>query len=134
MGKAKWMLCVLAWITPFSLAGGTGQNDERNEVEKLSILYAGYPGGPREKAWLDFLGQWFENVESISLKDLDAKAASRSDVVVADWTTRYKDGSYNSEHPRHDTSLGKDFSRPIIMVSGVGAELTREMNLKTDWL
>ena len=113
------------------VAGDVAESTER---EDLSILYAGYPGGPRAKAWTDFLRQWFSKVESIDLRKLNGRSAADFDVVVADWTSRYKDGSYNTSAPRHNNSLGKDFTKPIIMISAVGAELTRTMQLKTDWL
>ncbi len=126
-----WLLAVVVACRPVAFAEDVVRSAER---EDLSILYAGYPGGPREKAWIDFLRKWFSKVESIDLRKLSGRSAAAFDVVVADWTSRYKDGSYNSGAPSHNNSLGKDFTKPLIMISAVGAELTRRMRLKTDWL
>lgn len=125
-----WLLVGAILCGPRALAGDgiPGGRDD------LSILYAGYPGGPREKAWVEFLRKWFSKVESIDLKKLDVRSAADFDVVVADWTSRYTNGRYTGGAKKHNTSLGKDFTKPIIMISAVGAELTRRMKLKTDWL
>lgn len=127
---AVWLLAGTTLSCPIARA------DDRipREREDLSILYAGYPGGPREKAWTEFLKRWFSKVESIDLRKLSVRSAADFDVVVADWTSRYENGRYNPGAERHNTSLGKDFTKPIIMIGAVGAELTRRIKLKTDWL
>jgi len=133
MRRAKWSICSLVLITALSPIAGAKESAAEGSNE-LAILYAGYPGGPREKAWLGFLKKSFGKVESIDLRKLDSGAASGFDVVVADWTSRYKDGGYNPDAPKHGCSLREDFTRPIIMIGVVAAELTRSLNLKTDWL
>ena len=90
---------LLVWLLVLFIASGsvTFAGDvavdvaESTERGDLSILYAGYPGGPREKAWTEFLRQWFAKVESIDLGKLNGRSAADFHVVVADWTSRYKD-------------------------------------------
>ena len=126
-----WMLVLVIPSAPFARAE---EISKPAGVGELSVLYAGYPDGPREKAWMGFLAKWFSKVKSIDLRKLNGRSAADFDVVVADWTSRYKNGSYNPDAPKHGNLLGKDFRKPIIMISAVGAELTRTMQLKTDWL
>ena len=100
------------------------------DAADLSILYAGAPGGEREKHFVEFLEQWFPEVHTINLEELDSKAAEAFDVVVADWKPHYQNGTpLNGVDPK--TRLDPDYSKPTICIASVGASICRG---KLDWL
>ena len=101
-------------------------------LKGLSVLYAGDPDSPRTERFTAFLSPWVKRVESISLADLDAEAAAKFDVVVADWHRRYGEGGYQGGAP-HGMKLGRYFKTPVVMVGAVGGELVREWS-KLNWL
>jgi hypothetical protein len=98
------------------------------------VLYAGWPGGSREKAFEPFLKQWFDHVGVISLEKLTTAAAADWDVVIADWGSQYGNDGY----PKRDSqsgpkvSLGDDFTKPIIAMDYVSTALRGPYKL--DWL
>lgn len=100
----------------------------------LKILYAGYPEGSREAAFESFLGEWFDKVGTIHLKDLSMATAADWDLVIADWTSQYGKDGY--EAPEGLTSapanLGDDFTKPVIAMTYVGTQIRRQGKL--DWL
>jgi len=100
------------------------------DATDLSILYAGAPGGEREKHFVEFLEEWFPEVHTISLEELDSKAAEPFDVVVADWKPQYKDGrSLPGAGPK--VHLDPGYSKPTICLASVGAAICGG---KLDWL
>jgi len=100
------------------------------DATDLSILYAGAPGGEREKHFVEFLEEWFPEVHTISLEELDSKAAEPFDVVVADWKPQYKDGrSLPDAGPR--VRLDPGYSKPTICLASVGSAICGG---KLDWL
>lgn len=126
---ASWLGVLFAAIA----AIGDAQAPARDH-EKLagSILYAGYPGGEREHAWVEFLGQWFTRVEAIDLRQLDERTARTFDVVVADWKPRYVGGKYQEDTEKHGKSLPFTYSKPTILIGAIAAEITPR--IKLDWL
>ena len=116
--------------TPPVSAKSQEKSDAFNEATDLSVLYAGFPGGEREKNFVDFLSEWFPEVKTISLEKLNAKSAEGFDVVVADWQPHYKDGKYQSgTDPK--ASLGADYRKPTITIGSVGSVVPGG---KIDWL
>jgi len=99
----------------------------------LKILYAGSPGGFREKAYTSFLHDWFDKVDAIDLRTLSVKAAEPYDVVIADWTSRCGHDGYVEDMSGAGVVLPQDFTKPVIMLSAVGGELTRGRS-KIGWL
>ena len=100
------------------------------DATDLSILYAGAPGGEREKHFVEFLEEWFPEVQTISLEELTSKAAEPFDVVVADWKSQYKDGrSLPDAEPK--VRLDPGYSKPTICLASVGAAICGG---KLDWL
>jgi hypothetical protein len=81
------------------------------DATDLSILYAGAPGGEREKHFVEFLEEWFSEVHTISLEELTSKDAEPFDVVVADWKPRYKDGNSCRASTRRSASMRTTPSR-----------------------
>lgn len=101
-------------------------------AHRFKILYAGSPGGFREGAYVEFLRGWFDVVDAIDLRGLDAAAAAPYDVVLADWRSWYGNDGYPEEHESHDTRLPADFAKPVILIGAVGGELVPES--KIGWL
>lgn len=99
----------------------------------LAILYAGSPGGFRETSYTKFLHEWFDKVDAIDLRKLSVEAAKPYDVVIADWTSRYGKDGYVEDMSGADLVLPKEFTKPVIMLSAVGGELTRGRS-KIGWL
>jgi hypothetical protein len=100
------------------------------DATDLSILYAGAPGGEREKHFVEFLEEWFPEVHTINLEELDSKAAEPFDVVVADWKPQYKDGrSLPDAGP--NVRLDSGYSKPTICLASVGSVICGG---KLDWL
>lgn len=99
----------------------------------LAILYAGSPGGFRETSYTTFLHEWFDKVDAIDLRQLSVKAAQPYDVVIADWTSRYGHDGYAEDMSGAGVVLPEDFSKPVIMLSAVGGEITRGRS-KIGWL
>ncbi len=127
----SWMIlgCFVSW-GPSALAAD--EPLDLGDYQKLSILYAGAPGDERETAWVEFLGQHFAKVGKISLEELSNEAAAGYDVVVADWKSRYVDGEYQSDRG-HRVRLDRSFSKPVIGIGAVGAEIARRTS-KLTWL
>ena len=102
----------------------------KSDATDLSILYAGAPGGEREKHFVEFLEQWFPEVQTISLEALTPKAAEPFDVVIADWKPQYKDGK---SLPDAGPKVHPDpaYSKPTICIASVGSSICGG---KLDWL
>jgi len=101
-----------------------------SDATDLSILYAGAPGGEREKHFVAFLEEWFPEVQTISLEKLDSKAAEPFDVVVADWMPHYENGSYK-EGTDPKAHLDPAYSKPTLCIASVGSVICGG---KLDWL
>jgi len=99
------------------------------------VLYAGWSGGSREKAFEPFLKQWFDTVGVISLEKLSVATAKDYDVVIADWCSQYGNDGYakneNSLSTPH-VELGADFTKPVIAMDFVASSLRNRHKL--DWL
>jgi hypothetical protein len=101
----------------------------------LRILYAGSPGGHREKVFAEFLGRWFDGSGTIPLEELSMATAADYDVVIVDWVSQYGNDGY----PARDNSLfsapirlAPDFTRPIVAMTYVGTQV--RPGQKLDWL
>ena len=99
----------------------------------VAVLYAG-PGGSREKAFTEFLEEWFDEVGVISLKDLSMDSAEGYDVVVADWMSQYGNDGYPEPEGIHPVpvELDDNFTRPVIAMNYVASGL--RSGYKLDWL
>jgi len=96
----------------------------------LSILCAGFPGGEREKNFVEFLASRFPKVATIDLQSLDSNTAVAFDVVVADWKSRCQDGrpiAGSDPQVRRDPA----YSKPTITIGAVGFLVCGG---KLDWL
>lgn len=99
------------------------------------VLYAGWPDGSREKAFAEFLEQWFDTVGILDLAKLTVETARDYDLVIADWGSQYGNDGY----PKRDNSLfsapaklGDDFTKPVIAMDYVASHLRG--GHKLDWL
>jgi hypothetical protein len=102
------------------------------EAKNTKILYAGSPGGSREKAFTEFLKQWFDKVDTLDLRKLNSSSAEPYDVVIADWTSRYGNDGYKKDMNGPSIQLGPKFKKPIVMIGAVGGEIAKHSLL--DWL
>jgi len=105
---------------------------ELGDARALRILYAGVPGDARETAFVEFLREHFESVGSIAVEKLSTATAAGYDVVVADGNRLYPMDPKNPSIDLKSTSLGPDFTRPIVMISAQGG--TIQHHTKIDWL
>jgi hypothetical protein len=101
----------------------------------IRVLYAGWPGGSRERAFDGFLRQWFDQVGICDLAALTAEKAQDFDVVIADWCSQYGNDGY----PKRESSLftapvqlGPEFTKPVLAMDYVSSQLRR--GFKLDWL
>ena len=90
------------------------------DATDLSILYAGAPGGERETHFVEFLEEWFPEVQTISLEALTSKAAEPFDVVIADWMPHYKNGNYE-QGTDAKVHLDPRYSKLTICIASVGS-------------
>jgi len=99
------------------------------------VLYAGWSGGSREKAFEPFLKQWFDTVGVIPLEKLSVATAADYDVVIADWCSQYGNDGYAKNENSLSTpqvALGDDFTKPVIAMDFVSSSLRSRHKL--DWL
>ncbi len=102
---------------------------------KTRVLYAGWPGGSREKAFEPFLKQWFDTVGIIDLEKLSVATAKDYDVVIADWCSQYGNDGYQKREDslfNPHVALGEDFTKPVIAMDYVSSALRGRHKL--DWL
>jgi hypothetical protein len=118
-------MSVRRWITVLSLLGGLSCSpkapdpSELGGHQNLSILYAGFPGSPRESAWAGLLKSCFKKVDTMSLSALDVAKASSYDVVVADWSDLKSD----EDLYKH---LDPSFTKPLVMLGVAGSRLVEK--------
>ena len=101
----------------------------------IRVLYAGWPGGSREKAFKAFLEQWFDRVGILDLKKLSVETAADYNIVIADWGSHHgKDGYWRGAESLFSAkiTLGPEFKTPIIAMGYVGGIIRLEYKL--DWL
>ena len=90
---------------------------------KLRVLYFGQPGSEREKDFVGFLQKHFAKVATADLSGFKEEEARDFDVVILDT------GEMARNMPR--PKISKEFARPIITLGSTGAQLCRELGLKT---
>lgn len=102
------------------------------ENRNLKILYAGSPGGSREKVFKEFLEQWFDHVGVIGMRDLSVKTAEPYAVVIADWESYYGNDGYAGKNASVPATLSPDFTKPVIAMTYVSSRI--RPGQKLDWL
>jgi hypothetical protein len=111
-----------------SAATQTPDADQKAWAEHRAtrVLYAGWPGGSREKVFEAFLKQWFDKVGVIDLEQLSMATAKEWDVVIADWCSQYgNDGYQKRENSLFSPKIEIDdgFTKPIIAMDYVSSSL-----------
>lgn len=103
-----------------------------DEKLPLKVLYAGEPGSAREKEFVEFLDGQFTQIGKVDLRTFKSADAERFDVVIFDWSPRYRDASSMpvQVHPKLDA----DFDRAAVMIGATGGEIGSQQRLKLDWL
>ena len=88
------------------------------------------PAARARHTFLELLDEWFPDVHTISLAELNSESAAEFDVVVADWKPAYDNGEYQDgvEPPR---SLDTAYAKPTVTIGRVGTTLAGG---KIDWL
>ncbi|MHC4712241.1 MAG: hypothetical protein ACYTAN_03085 [Planctomycetota bacterium] len=99
---------------------------DTNDKEDLRILYAGLPGGAREKDFVDFLSQHFAHVEAGDFTRFAGKDAEGFDVVILD----YEGDGRGAPMPE----LSVDYARPTVTVGVPGSHVCSRLNLKLRYL
>jgi len=116
------LFCLFLFLSPALRAQDAPAHEPAAD---LAVLYAGDLETERAEHWIAFLEQWFPDVAAISLNELDQDSAAAYDVVVADWRSRYANGSYASDSSP-SANLPPGFDRPILMIGAVGSEISRD--------
>jgi hypothetical protein len=119
-----------------SLAAAPAQDADAWAPHRTTrVLYAGWPGGAREQAFVPFLKQWFDRVGVISLEKLSVATAKDFDVVIADWGSQYGNDGYPKREgalQMPSVAIGDDFTKPIVAMDYVSTALRGQHKL--DWL
>ena len=104
------------------------------------MLYAGNPGSAREKDFVSFLGEHFQEVGTAHYSKFTEADAEGYDVVLFDWTSIYprdEDGKIKEKFDRLNSptppKLSEDFDRPSILIGAAGGFLAQPLHLKIDW-
>jgi len=119
------LFALLCSSTTFAGPSRSTQDDVRPDVgefRELAVLYAGFPGTARERAFVALLESAFAKVETVELESLDSAQAEGFDVVVADWTDRFEAGRFSGAQDI-DLRLGTDFARPVVMVGALSGRV-----------
>ena len=134
----RWMVPALAgamFLSPARAQEAPGDDAAWAPHRATRVLYAGWPGGSREKLFEAFLKQWFDKVGILDLEKLTMATAKDWDVVIADWCSQYgNDGYQKRENSLYSPKVGIDdgFTKPIIAMDYVSSALRNRHKL--DWL
>ncbi len=88
----------------------------------LRVLYFGQPGSEREKDFVGFLEKHFTKVATADVNGFKEELARDCNVVVLDTGDLGR-----SARPK----ITKEFARPIITIGPTGAQICRDLGLKT---
>jgi hypothetical protein len=114
-----------------SLASGVRAEDHPPKLE-VRVLYAGPEGWPRTKAFAEFLGGHFAKVGTIDPARLSMEAARDWDVVIVDAPGP---DEWRGDSPRIKLAeVGREFTRPTILVGAAGGDVLSRLRIKLDWL
>jgi hypothetical protein len=92
----------------------------------MRILYAGHPGSAREKEFVEFLGNYFTQVQTGDLAKFTNESADGFDVMIFD----YDEQGFNAPQPR----LSQNYARPTVTVGVPGTAIGSQLGLKTGYL
>ncbi len=133
--KATTVLAVGLAVALWQPAGAQTDPDPWSPHRSLKILYAGKQDGHREKVFAAFLGKWFDQSATIPLERLSTTTAADYDLVIVDWVSQYGNDGYPSRDNSlfgAPTTLGPDFTKPMISMTYVSTQVRR--GYKLDWL
>ena len=92
----------------------------------LRLLYAGHPGSAREREFVEFLGQHFQEVKTGDWSRFNGSQATGFDVVILDY-----DGD-GFKVPQ--LSLSPTYTRPTMTLSVAGGLLCGRLQLKPGYM
>ncbi len=99
----------------------------------VSVLYAGEPGTPREKAYVDFLRGRFEKVGTTTPEELLKSNGAGFDVIVADGTVEEAPGNrLKMSGCTKSISFPESWSRPTVLIASAGK--AADKSSKIGWL
>lgn len=110
------------------LVGSALAQESSQDKSPLRILYAGMPDRSRQKDFVSFLSQHFEEVKTVDVLSFEEGQAEGSDVVILD-----KDGIQwggRGGDPLYNLALSEEYSRVTIAVGIPGSFLYDRMKLK----
>lgn len=129
MSRRSWKIAALLALALVAPGAQSAKDKEAlGEAKKLKILLACKRGTDREQKFGQFLARYFGKVVPIGLDQLTDKAAEGYDVVVADWERRYAHGDFQ-DHKKPKLKIPEGFSRPVVMVGMVAAEIQRHTKI-----
>jgi hypothetical protein len=118
---------VLALLAPMlCIMGAVLAQNPSSEKINLKLLYAGQPGSPREKDFVQFLSQRFTDVRTTDLAKFTDDQANGRDVVLFD----YEGDGFKAPRP----NLSKNYARATVAIGVVGAFICDKQGLKTGYL
>lgn len=101
-------------------------------AKHLKVLYAGVPGSPRAKSFVEFLKANFEKVGEVDVTKLSKEAAAPWDVVVCDGKRLYPMDPKKPSIDQAQCALPPDFTKPIVMIASMAG--TVQHFTKIGWL
>jgi len=131
MKHSRNVLFCVATAAGLILSSGSGISSAEpppGEKIALKVLYAGHPGSAREKDFVEFLNQYFTQVQTGDLAAFDDKSADGYDVSILDYDSEGKD-LFNFPRPR----LPQNYARATLTVGVAGAFICGQLRLKTGY-
>ncbi len=89
------------------------------DAKHVKVLYAGVPGSPRAKAFVDFLKANFDSVGVLDVSTLSKQTAAPWDVVVCDGKRLYPMDPEKPSINQAKCDIGPDFTKPIVMIASM---------------
>ena len=137
-------ILVIAGLAFWCLGSPARSADDSALDEKidLKVLYAGNPGSPRAKDFVEFLEQHFTQVTEADFGKFRENDAKAHDVVLFDWTSIYPrddQGNIDQKKPGGISMppaprLSSDFDRPAVLIGAAGGQVAGPLQIKINWL
>jgi hypothetical protein len=106
-------------------SSASAQSTSGQKVD-AKILYVGHPGSDREKEFVDFLGQHFQEVKATDLTRFGEPQAQGFDVVLLD----YDGDGFKAPRP----ALSSNYRKATVTIGVMGGLLSGQLGLKTGYM
>lgn len=117
-------LCAILVLSPVS-----------EDLPPLRIIYAGDLDTDHTRAFQEFLGKHFPEVNTIPVTDLGKADLSGGDVLIVDGKVlRYKEGgAVGGARPGPQGVSLEKLGIPTVLVGGMGGRVSDSLKLKLGW-